>query len=66
MKFAIYINVDDLWYWELRLEDGKPIATCAAGYETRHSALAAVEVLRKSVGRAAIFDLTGNRLKSVE
>lgn len=65
MKFVVFREINQRWYWELRLPDGVSVAASPMGYATAEKAFEAVKKIRHQAPIALVFDLVGNLQEGV-
>lgn len=60
MRFVVFMELNRLWYWELRGTTGEVIAKCPIGFADRETALKSIDAVRASVPRSRVFDPLGS------
>jgi uncharacterized protein YegP (UPF0339 family) len=60
MKFVVFREINQRWYWELRTADGGAFAKCPLGYSTMEQCFTAIQQLRQHAPKSLAFDLLGN------
>lgn len=59
MKFVIIPELKGFWVWELRGNDGMPIARSSGLFAHKAEVVADIRKVRAAAGRAQTFDLVG-------
>ena len=65
MKFVVFREINQRWYWELRSGDGGAIASSPLGFSTLAHAFASIQKVRASAPNALVFDLVGSLCEGV-
>lgn len=59
MKFVVFRDINQRWYWELRGTDSAPVASSPMGFSSEQKAFTAIQNLRTAAPKALVFDLLG-------
>lgn len=62
MRFVIYASANAAWYWELRDEQGTPLARSITGFSMKRLAMQNARAVRLGVTRACLYDPLGTLL----
>lgn len=65
MKYVVYREINNRWYWELRSPDGSSVAKSPMGFANQNIAFAAIRNHRIDAPRALVFDLVGNLCEGI-
>lgn len=65
MKFVVFKEINQRWYWELRLVQGEAVARSPMGFATMEKAFDSIRLIRKSAPNSLVFDLVGTLFEGV-
>ena len=65
MKFVVFREINQRWYWELRSSDGGAVASSPLGFSTQVHAFASIQKVRATASNALVFDLIDNLCEGV-
>lgn len=63
MRFVVFMDINRLWYWELRATAGEVIAKCPTGFPDKNAALQSIDAVRAKASRSAVFDPLGSTVE---
>ena len=65
MKFVVFKEINQRWYWELRMVQGEAVARSPMGFATIENAFESIRLIRKGAPNSLVFDLTGTLFEGV-
>ena len=65
MKFVVFKEINQRWYWELRHAQGEAVARSPMGFATIEKAFESIRAVRKNAPGSLVFDLIGTLFEEV-
>ncbi len=65
MKFVVFKEINQRWYWELRMAQGEAVARSPMGFVNIDKAFESIQLIRKNAPNALVFDLVGTLFEGI-